>query len=619
MNVRRGRSAFLILALVLVCGLTWGMVAAMAADESASPTAAASPGGELLLKIGWMNDVDNLNPYIGYETSTYEVLTLNYSTLMGYGLNTEPVPDLATEVPTKENGGISEDGLTWTFHLKPGLKWSDGQPLTAEDVEFTYNFAIDNEMASYATVLTGVKAARMVDPQTVEILFSKPKADFYRIWIPILPKHIWSKVSAKEAANSYENKPPVVGSGPFVITDRKVGKDITLERNPYWYGKKPAVSKIIFVTYQQADTMYQELKAGNIDAAQGIPQAVFPTLQKDDTFEAIAYNFFNWDYVCMNSCTGPSKGNPALKDPKFRAALNWAIDRQKCAEIGYAGYAEPGTTLINPDSFFDPDYHWEPPAGVKYEYDPEKAKSLLDEAGYTDTDGDGTRDYQGEPIELRLYSRSESAEESREAKLIVDWFRQVGIKVKLEALDDGELSNRIWAWDNAANDYVPDFDMYIWDWDAYYDPGDTLGCFVTSQIGMWNEPYWSNKEYDALNDQQFVELDANKRAEIIKQMQEIMYTEAPFNILTYPQYMQAYNVKKWTGWTRLMDGKGPAIYTASNRDTYLNLTLNTGEGASAESSSTTGLYVGIAVAVVVVAVIVIVVVSRRGKRQVEES
>ena len=104
------------------------------------------------------------------------------------------------------------------------------------------------------------------------------------------------------------------------------------------------------------------------------------------------------------------------------------------------GYTTPGTTIIPPNYYQDPDWHWEPPADVKYTYDPEKAKQLLDAAGYTDTDGDGVREYKGKPIELRLIARSESTEEQQMAKLIAGWFKDVGIKVKLEVMDSSTLS-----------------------------------------------------------------------------------------------------------------------------------------------------------------------------------
>ena len=119
-------------------------------------------------------------------------------------------------------------------------------------------------------------------------------------------------------------------------------------------------------------------------------------MQGDRRIKAIAYNFFNWDYVDYNSYDSPdSGGNPVLRDPAFRVALDYALDRQGIADLVYNGRARPGYTMINADTWRDPDFHWEPPADVKRPFDPAKAKDLLDAAGYKDTDGDGIRGQEG--------------------------------------------------------------------------------------------------------------------------------------------------------------------------------------------------------------------------------
>ncbi len=129
--------------------------------------------------------------------------------------------------------------------------------------------------------------------------------------------------------------------------------------------------------------MTQDLRGGTIDAAQGIPGAQFPALQGDGKLKAIAYNYINWDYFDFNCYDGvKSKGDPVLRDPAFRVALDYAIDRDKICELVYNGRAKPGYTLINADTWRDPDFHWEPPAGVKRPFDIAKANELLDAAGY---------------------------------------------------------------------------------------------------------------------------------------------------------------------------------------------------------------------------------------------
>ena len=199
----------------------------------------------------------------------------------------------------------------------------------------------------------------------------------------------------------------------------------------------------------------------------------------------------------MNCYEGTSRGNPVLKDVTFRQALNWGIDRQKIVDLAWAGRAQPGTTIMTPDSWVDPDYHWQPPADATYTYDPAKAKPMLDAAGYKDTDGDGIReDKNGKPIKLRLWARAESPESQKTGSLLTGWFRDLGLKIEYQVMDDGIYYDSIWAYQ--GNTYSPDFDMYLWNYDGYADPGDTLASFTTAQIENWNEPCWSNAEYDAL-------------------------------------------------------------------------------------------------------------------------
>ncbi len=173
----------------------------------------------------------------------------------------------------------------------------------------------------------------------------------------------------------------------------------------------------------------------------------------------------------------------------------------------------PGTTIMTPDSWVDPDYHWQPPADVLYTYDPAKAKQLLDDAGYKDGDGDGIReDKSGKPIKLRLWARSESPESQKTGSLITGWFRDLGLKIEYQVMDDGIYYDSIWGYE--GNTYSPDFDLYLWDWDGYADPGDTLASFITSQIENWNEPCWSNAEFDAVVDEANTTLDPEQRKEL---------------------------------------------------------------------------------------------------------
>ena len=267
-----------------------------------------------MLKIGWTSEPDNLNPFIGWATTTYEIWAVNYDFLFSWGINNQPILDLASQFPTKANGGISPDGKIWTVHLRPNLKWSDGQPLTAADVAFTYNYVVKNHMANMAVTTVNLAGAKEINPTTVEIICSRPKADMEKIFLPILPKHIWEHVSPQAAATSYSEM-PIVGSGPFYTVAFKKGAYVEMVRNPYYWGTKPAMDKIYFEMYQNPDTMVNDLERGVIDAAWGIPEGLFPQLSSHTGIHTIAYNFYNWDYLNLNCYTqSSSMGNPVLRD-----------------------------------------------------------------------------------------------------------------------------------------------------------------------------------------------------------------------------------------------------------------------------------------------------------------
>ena len=559
----RTRAALAALILALLAGLAVGLAEARA--DSPSPAASTS---KVTLRIGWTSEPDNLNPFIGWQNSSFEIWAINYDFLFGFGENAgEPTLDLAREFPTKANGGISADGKVWTVKLRTGVKWSDGRPLTADDVAFTYNYIVTNHMLNMAIATVGIVGAEALAPDVVQITCSRPKADMEHIFLPILPRHVWEKVSPKAAQASFQNPAPIVGSGPFITTEFKKSGYVKMDRNPYYWGKRPAVDEILFLYYTNADSMTADLRSGNIDAAWGIPDAQFDSLKSVGSLKPVAYNFFNWDYICFNCFEGKSLGNPVLKDWRFRNALNYAVDRQKLCDIAYDGKATPGTTIIPPDTWKDPDYHWQPPADQLFSFDLAKAGQLLDDAGYPLVDG--VRTYQGKPIKLRLWTTTDASQTQTAVKLIAGWFQKLGLKIELSVLDPGALQARVWNFQGDA--YVPDFDMYVWDWAGYGDPGQTLSAQTSAQIGNTNEPCWSDAEYDKLNGEQAAALDPEVRNGYIRQMQQIMYEQTPWVVITYPQYLQAFNTEKWTGWTQMMEGKGPAFFTTGNVATYVNL------------------------------------------------
>jgi peptide/nickel transport system substrate-binding protein len=249
-----------------------------------------------------------------------------------------------------------------------------------------------------------------------------------------------------------------------------------------------------------------------------------------------------------------------------------------------------------------------------YTYDPAKAKQLLDAAGYKDANGDGIREGKdGKPITLRLWARTESPESQTTGKLLAGWFRNLGLKIQYQVLDDGIYYNSIWAYQGKV--FSPDFDMYLWNFDGYADPGDTLASFITSQIQNWNEPAWSNADFDKAVDVANSTIDPQLRAPHIWDAQRIFYEQSPEIVLDYPDKLEAVNTAKWDGWTRMYGGTGAAFYTSFTLDSYMNLKPKANSSSSNSANSTLLIVIGVVVVLVIVGVVMLM---RRRRGAAEE-
>ena len=601
---RRMRVTITLLVLLLTAGLVWGLAAALASDTP-SPNAS---GSKLMVTFGTTFDADNLNPFIGWSGTSYEIFHLNYDFLVGYNTDLSPRPELATKWET------SPDGKVWTFTLRQGVKWQDGQPFTAADVVFTYTYIIKNNLTAFTSYTNNIDKVEAVDDFTVKMTCSKPKANMLRLWIPILPEHIWAKVPGKDASTSFANKPPIIGTGPFQTVEVKKGKYIKLVKNPdYWVEGKPTIDEIIMSIYQNPDTMTQDLKTGTLDYALGIPTAQFKALGSEPSLTTNAADLRYFDELCMNCDTSSdSLGNPVLRDPAFRQAISWAVDKQKVVDLSYGGYAKVGQGIITPDV---PTYAWEPAPEKVFGFDLEKAKQMLDAAGYKDANGDGIRDYKGKPIDLRLWARSDDVASQSTGKLVAGWFKSIGLKIALQTLDSGAISDALYNY-NKAGKYAPDYDIYIWGWGEYVDPDYILNVYTTGQIEGWNDPIWSNAEYDKLYEQQARTIDPAQRKPLVDRMVEIFYDEAPYIVTNYEQQLEAYNTDKWEGWTRV-PASGPAAFINDSIDTYLNLKPKSSSTTS-ESSGNPLVYAVVALVVIMVAVVAVLLLRRGRGRSVEE-
>lgn len=502
-------------------------------------------------RIGTPVSIDTLNPLASYMQVGFEVFLLVYDPLVRYDENFEPTGCLA------ESWETSEDGLTWTFHLKDGVKWHDGEPFTSEDVKFTYDTMMESGLGyMYSTYLAGIDSVECPDANTVVIKTDEPKANMLMNTTPILPKHIWSEIKPEEL-ETYANEKPI-GTGPFKFDSSSEGV-IKLVKNDAYSGTVPFIDECVFVSYSNSDTMAQALSLGEIDAAISINSAQKKQLENDKNVTVISGEIPGFTQIGINVWADPaSKGNPLLKDKAIRQAIEYAIDKKKIIQMAYGGEGSEGTTLLNPGQF----YHYEPSAAELRSFSPDKGSALLDRAGYKDTDGDGIReDAKGNKLEFSLITIADNAEEVKAGQMIVSDCQKIGVSIKNETMDDGALQDKILA---------GDFDMFIWGWGGDVDPSVILELLTTWQIGTNNEPHFSSAQYDELFKQQLTQMDEKERQATVFELQKIAYDEAPYIILLYDNNIQAIRSDRWTGFKQIPADTG--IYFLNiNFDNYINI------------------------------------------------
>ena len=597
--LRKSHSLVVLLLLLLAAGLFYGLCTAFSATSA--PAAAKT-----VVRIGWIETPDNLNPYVGTQGTDFEIWTLNYDGLVGGNGTNTVLPQLAT------SWSVTPDGKTWTFHIRHGVTWQDGVPLTARDVAFSYNYILANNLANWTVYLTGIKRAVAVDDYTVKILCNGPKADILTDTVYIVPQHIWSKVPGKAAGTSYKVKVPLVGSGPFQTVAYEQDNYVTMVANPNFWGGRPKIDELIFQTYQNADTMVSDLRSGYLDAAVGIPRAQYAQVSKTPGITASADAYWQFVELGMNCDPSPSsKGNPVLLDERFRQALNWAVDRQKVVSLAYAGFATVGSTLIPPYS----PYHWQPAADQMYSYDPAKADQLLDAAGYKMGPHGIRLDKHGKPIVLRLYATTDYSEGQIIAKLCVGWFKAVGVKAVLSVVDPGFLESAQVS--SVGSKLTPDYDMYVWYWTMDVDPNFMVSIYTPAQIGGWNDCYWTNPAFTDLAALQITQLDKAQRVQTVQKLQQIFYNACPYIIFAYPDMLEAYNTGKFTGWTHEPAKVGAVVYNYNYRDTYLRLAAKTSVASSASRTPLVALIVAVCVVGGATAAVLVLLRRRRRSRATE--
>ncbi|MFL5725500.1 MAG: ABC transporter substrate-binding protein [Chloroflexota bacterium] len=550
----------------------------------------------LILRAGTDQDLQVLNPWNSVVVADFEVFTLNYDLLVNFGQDLEPAPGFADK--------WEQDGNKWTFHIRDGMKWSDGQPATSEDARWTYQLVLDavasergymgqGYLEPYLTDAASVTAVSAPDPQTLVVEQETPNTLILQAYVPILPKHIWSKYTLEqignpEGAGYFKNEPAVVGTGPYQATEWVPGDHITFTRNANYWGKQGAADEVIIQHFSSADTMVQALKTGEIDYVRGVLADQFNALKNEPNVKVVEGAANGYSELAFNT-GGNKKGyggsTSALTDPAFRDALGYAIDQQKLVDSTLGGYGAPGTTIIPP---FHTRWHVEP--DKPRHFDIEEAKRRLDAAGYKLDSNNKRLDKDGKVINLRLTWPDSESEHATDAQFIAEWFGQLGITVTPAVTEEGALIDAVTGPPNGPGDY----DIYIWGWVGDPDPNSLLVFFQTSEIGSSSDSYYSNPQYDQMYQDQRKESDPDKRKTILAQMQNLVYDEAPYIILYYDAELHAYRTDKFAGWKNQPQDGGTPLFGYGSIG-YTNLTdaaaqpsAGPSAGASGEAASGSG-------------------------------
>ncbi|MBV9830645.1 MAG: ABC transporter substrate-binding protein, partial [Marmoricola sp.] len=532
-SARRGRHRGIVACLALVA-------ATLAPALAAAP--AAHGADKVTFTVGFTDPVDSLNPFVGYDADSYELWDLMYDYMIGYSMkDLSPVPALATKWET------AADGKTWTFHIRSGVKWNDGVPLTAADIAYTYNRVLHGttEAGNWGNYLNNVATVTAPDAQTVVLTLKKPNAVLPLLPIPIVPEHVWKNISEKQIKdfpNTPKNGQPVVGSGPFnMVQGTTGGSTYVMTANKSYWGGTPHVDELDFKLYKAQDPAVQALIKGEIDYVNDITPLQVRALKNrpgitahngiSPAFEEIGFNTGSID-----TKTGKPMGNPnpAVLDPKFRYALGFAVDRDRLVKSAYQGAALPGSTIIHPAY---KRWTWTPSKDEEQTFDLTKAGQLLDAAGYK-KGADGKRTMpNGKPIgTLRLYARATDQRSVDTLNFFQEWLKALGIDAKVTAMDESKLGDDITA---------GDYDVFQWDWFVEPDPDGILDDFTCGQRGGLSDSWYCDKQYDAMYQQQNQSTDLSAREAVVKKMVQQLYLQAPYIVTAYPTTGEAFRSDKF--------------------------------------------------------------------------
>jgi peptide/nickel transport system substrate-binding protein len=554
-----------------------------------------------------------LNPFQALLTEDYSLMAVTYDLLIEFGPELQPAPGLAT------SWDVTDGGTTWTYHIREGVTWQDGQPFTAEDARFTLQYIWDSHDPAYkgpaapdgndtdgdgeadhpltlfdsyidldnGIAKSHIKSIEAPDATTLVIKTSAPIITLSQMYIPILAKHIWNNITFADASKKPLTPDQAIGTGPFHVTSFDPKQAVTLEANKNFWGGAPHIDQVIYQYFGNDDAQVNALVSGDVDMLDSFPPGLISALQdqpgitlniaKSANFGELGFN--SWDPTpqrfkkegCKDCPKGPttgSLGNPWLTKPEVREAITGLIDKKALVQQAFQGYADPAISIVSP---LNPLYAYQPPAN-----DPATFPDYADDAsqataraaandrftqamgalGFSDTDGDGILnapntpeaqafdpDGAGKNFELRLFAREDDQEDKLAAELMKTWFEDAGIKINYKQVseDPGLYNATIPSYQNNPSD------MYLWGWGPDPDPNFILSIFACNQINGWQDADYCDPAYDQMYQDQRLQTDLEVRADIVRQMQDKVYHDAPYAVLWYENILQAYRSDKWEG------------------------------------------------------------------------
>ncbi|MEV1024146.1 ABC transporter substrate-binding protein [Streptomyces sp. NPDC050264] len=559
---------------------------------------AKADSGKKTLTVAVAQSVDSLSPFLAQRLLSTSILRLTNEFLTNYDpKDNHVIPGFATEWKS------SSDKLTWTYTIRSNSKWSDGQKATAKDAAFTFNKMMTDEGAATAngSFVSNFKKVTAPSDTRLVIDLKKPQATMTALDVPIVPEHIWKDVKDYSKFNNDE-KFPVVGNGPFVLTDYKTDQYVKLKVNKsFWRkSKTPQFDEIVFKTYKDQDAAVAALRKGEVSFVAGSPaltpaQAASLKGEKNikvnegpgRRFYAIAVNP-GWQTKDGKKF---GDGNKALLDQKVRQALFRAVDTKTIVDKVFQGHAVQGAGYI-PPRFSE--YFWQPSDSQKLTYDATAAGKMLDQAGYPLKDGKRVGK-DGKPLDFRMLCHATDPNDKAVGKYLKEWWGKIGVGLKLNCVDDVSVP-----W------YAGEYDLAFDGWSVNPDPDFVLGIHTCAALPTKARETAAtdngicDKTYDELYNKQLAEYDPAKRAGYVKQMESWLYDSGYMNVMAYPNAVEAYRTDQIKSIQTMPTAAGN-IYGQDGYWSWWSAEPASASSSDSDSSgSSTGLVIGIVIAALVV-------------------